>query len=430
MVTPGVNSQSSLFRRHPPNMANHVTSNLEANLAPERKKRRSHQHIFRISPPPGDGLGAVGSRHLAEDDDTSKFHEESAKMFRIASEFMQGEVFQQVMLLAAPLQPERKLMDVFVHSISRDWENKQMEAEWRTGSRQYRILRHFDGADLDEFFQSTMAMLSSSCWKGFVETERFRSTLLRHSMRSGAVVFQLVSCRVKQAPYKLFQLLNRNTLVREQAEDLLRTPPCQRDPFTSHVFKKYRTPEELAGEEAFLFLALVARKCMCSTYTTERLHSRNLRRAKSRTMTQRIDMKDLALPHVAHAGPPFCHVLDEQMQRKSKEPEKKRGRPSKRKHVESEADENVASKRRRGGGGAWRAFQQLQFQGRKFSAELIRELSEKYRALSAEERLYYEEVGRAGLNKVKKYKSRHTRLRGGKRGKSLAKLHGIAVSVP
>eukprot|EP00971_Amphidinium_carterae_P212144 4209867-Amphidinium_carterae.1 len=222
-------------------------------------------------------------------------------------------------------------------------------------------------------------------------------------MRAGAVIHQLVHCRVKQYPYKLFQLLNRDNNIVELAETILQTPTCMQDSFTAHVLKKYNTSHKLAGEEAFVFLELVARKSMCTTYTTERLHSRNFRRAKSRTMTQKIDLNDLALPHLAHAGPHFSHeILHKQSKDKeqnNQKASKKYGRPCKRKAPECTDDgAGVAEPptRKRGGGGAWRAFQQLQLQGQKFTGPIVKELSEKYKHLSDEEKLHYKEVGRAG----------------------------------
>eukprot|EP00971_Amphidinium_carterae_P045429 893836-Amphidinium_carterae.1 len=88
------------------------------------------------------GLHAEQPR--ADEDEMAQVREENAKVFRVASEFMKGDVYEQVMLLAVPLEAERKLMDVIVHSIGRHWEERQLQSVWQTGKRAYRILQHFE----------------------------------------------------------------------------------------------------------------------------------------------------------------------------------------------------------------------------------------------------------------------------------------------
>ena len=68
----------------------------------------------------------------------------------------------------------------------------------------------------------------------------------------------------------------------------------------------------------------------------------------------------------------------------------------KRKHNEDIPPEDQPQKKRKRGGGAWRAFVHLECGGRKFSKPLIQELQRRYRSLSPTSLRRYEQIGHAG----------------------------------
>eukprot|EP00971_Amphidinium_carterae_P196089 3890782-Amphidinium_carterae.2 len=303
---------------------------------------------------------------------------------------MQGKVLQSVLLLKLPLVPQQRLMHFMVHTISASWDSEQTRSHAQGQQRMYRPLLFHQGAELDEYFRGVMqTLLDAGYWRQFAETEEFRSVLLRHCMRCAAVTHQLIQLKVSQCPYRIYNLLVRDEHLLERATELLALPPCCLDHFAAHMCKTYKTALELAGKEANSLLRQVATASMCTTYTTERLHARNLRRVKSRAMTQVLHVKNLGLPHIGLAGPIHLHThIGHDVTHRS------RGRPKCKKEDE---EEEVPAKRRRGGGASWRCFQHMRHGSKKFDAASMKQLSMEYHALSADELRVYEEAGRAGF---------------------------------
>eukprot|EP00971_Amphidinium_carterae_P349708 6491167-Amphidinium_carterae.2 len=316
--------------------------------------------------------------------------EERAKEQRVAVSFMQGKVLQSVLLLKLPLVPQQRLMHFMVHTISASWDAEQTRSHAQVQQRMYRPLLLHQGAELDKYFREVMqTLLDQRYWRQFAETEEFRSLLLRHCMRCAAVTHQLIQVKVSQCPYRMYKLLVRDEHLLERATEILALPPCCLDHFAAHMCKTYKTAHELAGKEASSLLRQVATAAMCTTYTTERLHAKNLRRVKSRAMTQVLHVKDLGLPHIGLAGPTYLHTpIGDDVAHRS------RGRPKRKKEDEEQEE---PEKRRRGGGGSWRCFQHMRHGSKKFDAASMKQLSVEYHGLSADELRVYEEAGRAGF---------------------------------
>eukprot|EP00971_Amphidinium_carterae_P318519 6330984-Amphidinium_carterae.1 len=212
---------------------------------------------------------------------------------------MEGAVLESVLLLKLSLVPQQRLMHFMVNTISASWDAEQIRSHAETHRRTYRPLLLHQGAELDEYFRCVMqTLLDPRYWRQFAETEEFRSVLLRHCMRCAAVTHQLIQLKVSQCPYRIYSLLVRDEHLQERAAEILALPPCCLDHFAAHMCRTYKTASELAGEEVHALLRQVATTSMCTTYTTERLHARNLRRLKSRVMTKGLHVKDLGLPHI------------------------------------------------------------------------------------------------------------------------------------
>eukprot|EP00971_Amphidinium_carterae_P351615 6492192-Amphidinium_carterae.1 len=295
------------------------------------------------------------------------------------------ELMQDVFLLRVCLQPQMDLMHAIIHSVSEAWETAQLQSMWSEHVRQFRPLKLHKRADLALFHQAVLAQfLDPTLWQWFVQTEKFASTLLRNSMQSGALAWQTVDLRVQNLPYKLFSLLEREDL-EDKAFALLQIPQCGRDDFSMRFLRVHSSVEKLCSQEAHAALYILAHLWTSTTFSTESLHARNLRRSKARIMTQRIEVCDLAVAH-SLAPHPWLQSAVEQ-----KKPES-----TKRKSKHNDA---VPEKRRRknpGSGGAWRAFNHIQLGGRKFDGASVGQLAVAYRALSPNSKHYYETLGAAG----------------------------------
>ena len=324
--------------------------------------------------------------------EADQVREENARSLRAALEFLKPDtvqVMQQIWLLRVPLEAERVLMMRLTHSVSNAWNEAQWRAMWETGARQFRPLLLHQGLHLTEFMHTIMSQYcDATIWRPFIQSEVFASELFRLSFRSAAVIYQSVVLRTRHLPYKLFSLLERDSGLERRAEELLQEPACMMDGFSTKFLRHYSDVRSLVSNEAYHVLYSIATLWASTTFHTERLHARNLRRAKARSMTKKVQVGDVALPHTAFQEPGFAreNVVQDTVPRKI-------GRPRKRAASPQRA---VDVKRRRAGGGAWRAFLNHQLGGRKFDASLVHELQMQYRQLSPTSRRHYESVGRAG----------------------------------
>ena len=336
------------------------------------------------------GLSTGAAAHDAEDK-FERYRQENALSLKTGVEFMQHQVLHDVFLLRATLDPEVKLMKSLTAKLSRAWEQDQLKTVLDHGTRDFRLLRLYQGLDTKTFFEDSNTVFEHrNYWDDQEQTEHFRSVLFISVYRPAAVIWQLIHRRTRLCPYKIFGLLARDTddqldmLARELLEG---TPLCLQDSWTAGFLAKYNTVAKLRGEEAKHVLWMLGTAAFAATFSTERLHSSNLRRARSR-LTHAADISHLALSHMGFAGPPW---LEPQMPQ-SAQSTRKRGRPKKK----VQEEEGRAKVKRTGGGGAWRAFCHVSLGGQKFTATALKDVSRRYRALTAEQKQEYEQLGRAG----------------------------------
>eukprot|EP00971_Amphidinium_carterae_P335500 6471392-Amphidinium_carterae.2 len=76
----------------------------------------------------------------------------------------------------------------------------------------------------------------------------------------------------------------------------------QQDTFTIDVLQDFNTVEALPSEDLHQMLSAVAALVLGCTFTTERLHSRNARRARARVHVARPDAADVGLAHQGWVG--------------------------------------------------------------------------------------------------------------------------------
>eukprot|EP00971_Amphidinium_carterae_P112926 2236395-Amphidinium_carterae.2 len=105
------------------------------------------------------------------------------------------------------------------------------------------------------------------------------------------------------ATYALFLLLDPTKDKLGVARQLLQRPVCTRDSFTKSFLRKYRLAEQLCSAEALEILRVLGMRAQAGIYSTERLHSRNLRRVKARATTHQADLKHLGISHMGQSLP-------------------------------------------------------------------------------------------------------------------------------
>eukprot|EP00971_Amphidinium_carterae_P337692 6474619-Amphidinium_carterae.4 len=338
---------------------------------------------------------------LLDTDPVERQRVENARSMKQALQFMRHGMWRDVFMMRVALAPEQTLIHALVHMTTAEWERTQIARHSSLGFRDFRFTVLTSGALVKASLQESMALFKDTrVWAQFFDTEAFRSRRMKLLFRQAGVIFQLVHTKTQGFPYKVFSLLGSQTHeLQHIANDLLHnTSSCLFDSWTASFLRIYDTVERLTSMEALLVLEMVARRAMGSTFTTESLHSKNLRRTISRNLTHKPDIGHVALAHAAIAGPSWTRQgsAGYRSQRRS-------GRPRKAKLLEESGNEQehaaVPQKRQRtGGGGAWRAFLHSRLTGTKMTPDRLRKLSAEYAGLSDDERSHFAEMGLQGAS--------------------------------
>lgn len=313
--------------------------------------------------------------------EVSMWREDAASRVRQTKVWASSGAFVDEMVIAQLLY--KPMSHRMLHQLSTtgvQWERHQQRKFAETGSRSYTMCLAADGEDDKRLLREASALASSPAEWGLVQrrSEDVALVVFRTTSRMGAATFDLLCRRHRHWPYKLFNILHN----KEVATELAQAPECTLDPFTAGFRRRYGM-ENLAGDAALAELTCLAAVCQTDTASTERWHSRNQRRSRARVWTHVQDFESLS-----------AHFLA-QRSRGPVGPSESRPRPTKRprRSQNTASDEQGGAALRTGAGGPWRAFVHIQAAGRQLTAEFAAELSQRYQALSGEEKEFYNEIG-------------------------------------
>ena len=338
-----------------------------------------------------------GGLQAAEDVLAAK-RREKAHSLQVASDCVASAGWEgNLFLFRTALAPQIALMSTLLQSDSREFELQQLDNLRDQGSREYNVVRLATGADTLPMLQQTMQTVQcEQKWRHLPCTESHQSQVLQSCMRPAAFIWRLLHLRCTNLPTALFALVKDPTPARAAA--LLETPLCRRDAFSRKFLNEHNTVERLTSANCIQLLTAAAFLIRGTTFSTERAHSKNSRRARMRVQTHAMQAYTLALPHAAGATPRWLHP---QYVSDLKRVAAKRGRPSKR-TLEQAGDggaaDNDGPRRRSGGGGAWRAFLKHRLAGRQLpkSVDGMEALVNEYRNLGEHDRRMFKHIGTAG----------------------------------
>ena len=227
------------------------------------------------------------------EDAIERLRQERNATLRVAVAFLKKSWLQHFWLMRVALSGQIHLMKTIVDNTSAHHEVSQLVAEQQEGSRDFRVLALHQNRLVNTMLQSTCENIChATLWQHVPETEELRSNILRLLLRPAAVAWQLISCRFRAWPWKLFELLDNPTEACAQA--LLHEPRCLRDSWSQKFVDTYSTVGELLSETCLQVLKLLATLLQTTTFSTERAHSRNLRFSKRRAHSKRMDLPQLA----------------------------------------------------------------------------------------------------------------------------------------
>ena len=240
--------------------------------------------------------------------------------------------------------------------------------------------------------RSFVALRDKKHWSCVIQTEEQSNFIFRTFVRFEAAVHDLLKMRFTTYPLRLLELLldprslEPTPAAQEAALQLLTSKACMLDSYSLHVRDSFASVEALLGADCQAMLRVVLQTLVGTTFRVETLHSLNLRRLRSRSMSHPIDLADVAVTHVGCTAPLIATVLQQA--------ESEVGRLTKT-HKGTQKNQGSGTKQRRGGGGAWRTFVHIEASKEPTHQPLGRNLAERYRALSIEEKKNLELIGRA-----------------------------------
>ena len=101
-----------------------------------------------------------------------------------------------------------------------------------------------------------------------------------------SVQFLVSLARHQQYPFKLVDLLQTGWRLEEAICEFITSPICVLDSFNLAFRSRYSNQEALASQQAQTELRFALASICATTFSTERVHSKNLRQKLSRVMTR------------------------------------------------------------------------------------------------------------------------------------------------
>jgi len=311
--------------------------------------------------------------------------EEAKANRKDALAFYESHPTVRLVLLGMLLAPLLTFMAKEFEMLSDDWQRRQ-DAKIIYNGPTHRLL----GGMVWPLLVAAAGTLQNACMQGIAElnnTDRYRwipkpsitlelrNWICRSISRQGAAVHQLVCCVRKAFPWMLFLLVTQPAVT---AAQISATCPQLFDAYTKSYVDKYS--QNLTASDGLIELALVI---MTARTSTVLLECRNAHVSRwVRTMS--LGAKDPLLRMVSNN-----FLLSKLSRRKTFEKSvycKAKGvkPPAEKGSKRRVRKDNVAKGKRRGGGGAWRAF--ISERCKAVSKAVFSELAKEYRALPDEER--------------------------------------------
>ena len=151
--------------------------------------------------------------------------------------------------------------------------------------------------------QGMAKLTDAALWEILLQTEQQASLVFQSLARVMGGVFDFLIARFRTYPLRLVDLLEGGFPAECAIAELLSSPECLLDEFTSKFRRENHTAEQLSSEEAKMALRVLLGEVSGTTYDVECAHSRNLCRQRARTMTHNIEMSDLGVGFAALSTP-------------------------------------------------------------------------------------------------------------------------------
>ena len=398
-LAPGraMGAEGGTHEAHAPPMAARATT-AEAEAA---QMATSEQDVGEGGPEVGEGAK----------DPSASFAEMNAKRVRVASQWLQEKPLPHIMALRLCLAPLRDLLSLYIKRSGQKWSTEQAaqtatlmsSGEGQMGSSP--LAEYVKLSAERQFFKDVQELTSSPRWQFLAReagTLEFESIIFRMTSRMAASVHQLLVVPTQSCPLKLLTLVTEGP---HKASDLQNTPKCCQDSYTQAHMAAF-PGLSLASADSIACLQGIVSVVPTETVGIEWGHQRVHRLiSKSSVQTRAPSMEYISSQFL-------CQKVQQQAKDPvtslpSNQPEKLR-QPADPDVFAAVEDQGRPLKRRRGGGGAYRAFISKRSRGKSGQADMAA-LTAAYRASKAANDDEYQEALRAGRAATLRHKSTTSR---------------------
>ena len=320
----------------------------------------------------------------AEEMRGGKNHACNAKNRSIAAAWWAGSPGAALVTMRIVMEPLRQLMQRHLDMSAESFSTKQRHAvlaelEGKPPSPFGQRVTIAASLQLEEecFQQAALLLHEELLWRGLPDralTVQHRCLCFRLISRMACCVEQLLACSHRRYPTKLFRLLVMTDI---SIVDEVRTDPdCLKDPWSIRFLSSFPNPR---CDEALAVLSFLAELIKCDIAAIECRHAAIRRWVHSRGLqAHSVDLEDLSSEWVCQRA----RIAAAATTRSA----------ASRGQAEGRATPQRAKRKRRGGGGACRAFFSRQLRARKLHVKqpgVAALLHAEYRALTEEARREY-----------------------------------------
>ena len=272
-----------------------------------------------------------------------------------------------------------ELMRHFLVETGQRFERKQ-QAEARQGrGRTYVVVLAHENVSVKNCFDRMFAAFHQEVSAAIDPVDVCGSLrLMRFCMLSSSMCSMHILLRIPrgQLPYALFELISPGKDPREVARKLVRIPTCLQEDLFKMIVARYPLAEDLASEECLTVVEALAQQFAVDIAAIEAKHSTNrdfsLLRSKGWVTSLEPVSARFNIQHFGFQAGPARKMASRQTKNQPKK-----------------------LRKRRGGGGALRAFISASSRGQKGKPNLKR-LGHLFKQLPDEELQRYKEIGAAG----------------------------------
>ena len=260
------------------------------------------------------------------------------------------------------------------------WERSEQVKAAKGQPRTYPILESARDLPLQSCMNALWSQLQLPP-KGICQidcTRQTRSLFFRSVSRLMCSLHMNLRSVHQTCPYILFKGLDTD----HGFEPFLALPKCMHDEFAARITSMFSTKEDLSSPECLALPRSVARLAPVDIGDIEASHAKNRDVSKLRASGWVPTLQFLSAKHVSRK----VGQMHENLRGKEGDGE-----------ATSDGKQSKAKKKNKRPGGAWRAFiheGMKRWPGKTFTAEIMQQLSQEYRALSDQEMQFYDDMGR------------------------------------